>query len=122
MDMELGPFLKKLEKLFLSMNEKYDEAASYYDFHCHGCDENCCMTLFHHHTYLEFFYLKKGFESLSPELKKLVYDRAAKVCRETKKSDQKTGSGKNHVSRQCQRQVCGILSSSHDLQASWNTQ
>ncbi len=89
MDMELKPFLKKLENLFLSMNEKYDEAASYYDFHCHGCDDNCCMTLFHHHTYLEFFYLKKGIDSLSPELKKLVYDRAAKICRETKESEQK---------------------------------
>jgi len=90
-DMALRPFLEKLEKLFLSMNEKYDEAASYYNFHCHGCDENCCMTLFHHHTYLEFFYLKKGFETLSSELKKQVYDRAAEVCREIKESDKTAG-------------------------------
>jgi len=92
--MELGPFLEKLEKLFLSMNEKYDEAASYYDFHCLGCDENCCMTLFHHHTYLEFFYLKKGFETLSYELKKQVNDRAMEVCSETKKIAQKPGSAR----------------------------
>ena len=90
MDMEIKPFLEKLENLFLSMNEKYDEAASYYDFHCHGCDENCCMTLFHHHTYLEFFYLKEGFDILSSELKKLIYERARENCRNKRESDQKT--------------------------------
>lgn len=93
-NLELGPFLEELEMLFLSMNEKYDEAASYYGFHCRGCDENCCKTLFHHHTYLEFFYLKKGIEALSSELKKQVYNRALEVCRETKESNKKTGSAR----------------------------
>jgi Fe-S-cluster containining protein len=93
-EMDLAPFFEKLEKLFLSMNEKYDEAASYYDFHCNGCDENCCMTLFYHHTYLELFYLKKGFETLSFELKKHIYDRAMKVCKETETFDNKTGSNR----------------------------
>jgi Fe-S-cluster containining protein len=93
-NMDLEAFFEKLEKLFLSMNEKYDEAASYYDFHCNGCDDNCCMTLFHHHTYLEFFYLKKGFKALSFELKKHVYDRAMNVCEETKAIDSKTESNR----------------------------
>jgi hypothetical protein len=90
----LEAFLKRLEQLFFSMNEKYDEAASYYDFQCNGCDENCCMTLFHHHTYLEFFFLKKGFEILSSEVKKQIHDRAVKVCQEIKEFISKTGSAR----------------------------
>ncbi len=78
-DVDLKPFLDELESLFLSMNEKYDEAACHYGFHCHGCDDNCCMTLFHHHTYVEFFFLKKGLESLSPELRNTIYNRALEV-------------------------------------------
>jgi hypothetical protein len=93
-NLDLGAFLEKLEKIFLSMNEKYDEAASHYDFQCRGCDENCCMTLFHHHTYLEFFFLKKGFETLSSEIKKQIYDSAVKICRNTKEPDNKTGSAR----------------------------
>jgi Fe-S-cluster containining protein len=89
---ELRPFLEKLEKLFLSMIEKYDEAASYYGFHCHGCDDNCCMTLFHHHTYAEFFYLKEGMETLSSEIKRQVYHRAEEICRQNKQADKKTDS------------------------------
>lgn len=84
---ELSPFLEKLEKLFLSMNEKYDEAASHYGFHCNGCEDNCCMTLFHHHTYLEFFFLKMGFKKLISDLQNQVCLRAEQVCRQQSLSE-----------------------------------
>ncbi|MFO8084477.1 MAG: hypothetical protein R6U27_09175 [Desulfobacterales bacterium] len=76
----LEPFLEALEKIFAAMNAKYDEAASHYGFYCNGCDENCCKTLFYHHTYLEFFYLKNGLHHLSSNLKEHVFTRAVEVC------------------------------------------
>ena len=81
-EIELVPFLEKVGKLFLAMNEKYHETATHYGFHCNGCVDNCCMTLFYHHTYLEFFYLKTGFERLSSHLKNQLHQRAVEVCRQ----------------------------------------
>jgi len=94
MEIELKPFMEKLENLFLSMNEKYDEAASHYGFHCNGCEDNCCMTLFHHHTYLEFFYLKIGFEKLPSDIKKQIYCRAEEIAQNDAESDKKTDSAR----------------------------
>lgn len=84
LDTRLNIFFDKLRSLFTEMDDKYAEAANFYEFHCRGCRNNCCESLFHHHTYLEFFYLKKGFGALSAQVRDNVLKRAQKVVQETR--------------------------------------
>ena len=79
-DPELILHLEKLEQLFVKMDAAYDTAAKQHGFVCNGCEENCCKTLFYHHTFLEFFYLVQGLRKLDAETRKTLYKRAQKVC------------------------------------------
>ena len=86
----MDEFLKRLKELFAAMDEEYVRAVNHYHFKCDGCTDNCCLTRFHHHTSLEYFYLSRGIESLSPPEKDEVLKKARVVCRETAAAD---GSG-----------------------------
>jgi len=74
------PFLKNLIDLYEKMDTRYNEASIHYSFVCRGCDENCCRTKFYHHTYLEYLYLKEGFDALFDEKKHTIIYRARAVC------------------------------------------
>lgn len=74
------------------MDRQYDAAAEYYGFHCKGCEDNCCRTRFHHHTYLEYLYIQTGLNKLARQKKQEVRSRADAVCRIIEKSDQKATS------------------------------
>ncbi len=76
---ELILHLEKLEQLFVKMDAAYDSAAKQHGFVCNGCEENCCKTLFYHHTFLEFFYLVQGLQKLTVETRQALYKRAQKV-------------------------------------------
>lgn len=76
---ELISFLEKLEQLFVKMDAAYDTAAKEHGFVCNGCEENCCKTLFYHHTFLEFFYLAQGLQKLTTDTRQALYKRAQKV-------------------------------------------
>ncbi len=78
-DASLAVFFEKLKALFSSMDEKYAKAAAHYGFVCDGCDDNCCLTRFHHHTFLEFFCLKKAIEELPDNLRKQALEKAKDV-------------------------------------------
>ena len=65
-------FREELMDLYHKMDRRYDEAARHYGFVCSGCEENCCQTKFYHHTYLEYLYLKEGFNTLSKDLKHTI--------------------------------------------------
>ena len=93
-DMKIGihhdvyvPFLSRLKTLFAAMDRKYREAADYYGFQCNGCEDNCCLTRFHHYTLLEYLYLFKGYGLLDTGKQVEVKRRALDVCRETEKAD-----------------------------------
>ena len=85
----LDDFLGRLEEIFSAMDAEYSRAIDHYQFHCDGCTDNCCLTRFHHHTYLEYCYLVSGFERLSPARKDEVLEKARAVCRETAAADEK---------------------------------
>ena len=85
----MDDFLERLRGIFAGMDEEYSRAISHYEFQCDGCTDNCCLTRFHHHTYLEYYYLARGFESLNPVQKDEVLQKAGEVCRETAKADKK---------------------------------
>lgn len=69
-------FFKALKDLFQQMDDAYEKAASDYGFVCSGCDENCCLTRFHHHTHLEYLYLRSGFDGLEKSRQERLVERA----------------------------------------------
>jgi len=54
-------------RLFEKMDSAYAAASDASSFECTGCEENCCLSLFYHHTLLELFYLKEGLKMLDQE-------------------------------------------------------
>jgi len=60
-------YVARLQRLYAEMDLKYDEAAEHYGFKCDGCKVNCCLTRFYHHTYLEYQFIRKGFENLDKD-------------------------------------------------------
>ncbi len=73
------PYLDRLAAIFRKMDERYDEAAGKYGFVCSGCEDSCCKTRFYHHTLIEYFYLKRGFESLRANDRARFFSRALEV-------------------------------------------
>ena len=71
------------------MDREYDRAATHYQFRCDGCPDNCCLTRFHHHTYLEYFYLLGAFEKLETSQQNEIIARAEAICRETVRAEKK---------------------------------
>jgi Fe-S-cluster containining protein len=83
------PFLIRLQKIFSDIDEQYRQKADYYGFNCRGCDDNCCRTLFFHHTYIEFFYLMEGVDNLPPDIRKSLYEKAKAAKRKIAEMNQK---------------------------------
>ena len=75
------PFLERLKRIYGTMDRKYIEAAEYYNFHCTGCEDNCCFTRFYHHTLLEYLYIYEGFKTLDLRKQKKIIQKASDVCR-----------------------------------------
>jgi len=71
------------------MDRQYAEASKHYGFHCKGCEDNCCRTRFYHHTYLEYLYIHAGLKKLGNQRQRELQSRAAVVCRESAKADNK---------------------------------
>ncbi|MDX9785653.1 MAG: hypothetical protein RBT11_02665 [Desulfobacterales bacterium] len=83
----LAAILGRLGGLFLRMEQKYDEAARAYGFHCDGCAENCCETRFYHHTLIEYAFLAQGVETLAQEIRESVLTQAVAVVDKTLAAD-----------------------------------
>jgi Fe-S-cluster containining protein len=69
-------YLNKLEIIYAAMDRSYNKAADAYGFRCTGCKDSCCLTLFHHHTVLEFLYLAKGLKNLSEKSLAIIRQKA----------------------------------------------
>ena len=81
--------IDRLKSVFTAMDQKYREAADHYDFRCTGCDDNCCLTRFYHHTLLEYLYILEGFRTLDNEKQLAIKRRARDVCRKTDEAGEK---------------------------------
>jgi hypothetical protein len=88
-DRYLTACLDRLRDIFAAMDPAYIRAAEHYQFQCDGCTHNCCLTRFYHHTCLEYYYLRRGLESLDARKKSEILLRAEEVCRETAAADEK---------------------------------
>lgn len=72
----LGVFAR-LAELYADMERAYAETASAAGLTCAGCEDNCCLTHFQHHTHVEWAYLWKGMLAL-PEARRAEYLRRAR--------------------------------------------
>jgi len=75
-------FLPRIETVFRDIDRAYRKVAEAYAFRCSGCEDSCCRTHFHHHTFLEFFFLRQGFQQLSEARQHRLVEEAHQVCRQ----------------------------------------
>lgn len=68
----------KLADLYQRMDEAYDQTASAAGFHCAGCQHNCCVSHFQHHTMIEWAYFYQGIMAL-PEGERQRYRSMAQA-------------------------------------------
>jgi len=68
--------VRRLAALYGKMAQAYAKAAPK-DFTCESCGQNCCVSHFQHHTYLEWHYLWEGLNAL-PEAKRAEYQERAR--------------------------------------------
>lgn len=76
-----APLLRQLEALYAEMDAHYAAVADAHAFVCRGCEDNCCLTRFHHHTLVEVAGLYRGFLTLDENQRRGVVQRARAYCR-----------------------------------------
>ncbi len=66
----------RLAALYERMDAAYDMAAQPLGFTCADCAQNCCVSHFQHHTYVEWAYFFQGLEQADPEVSRRIMDAA----------------------------------------------
>jgi Fe-S-cluster containining protein len=69
--------------LYKTMDAQWKTIADAYSFTCNGCKDNCCKSLFYHHTYIEQAFLLHGFNTLASNKKQTILDFAKVYCEKT---------------------------------------
>ena len=67
---------KRLVNLYDLMEREYRATASPIGFTCQDCPQNCCVSFFQHHTYIEWSYLWKGMLMLDKDRREEFLARA----------------------------------------------
>ena len=80
--------LDKVAHLYNRLDAAYGGIAEQYGFVCNGCEENCCETLFFHHTLAEYAYLYSGFNALTSTFQEALVNKAHQVHRQQKPQSQ----------------------------------
>ncbi|MEW5746587.1 MAG: YkgJ family cysteine cluster protein [Nitrospirota bacterium] len=73
--------LQRLGEIFRAIDAIYGAAMRHYRFSCEGCDDNCCVTKFHHHTLIEELYLAEGLALLDEQKRQELLSRAGDVTK-----------------------------------------
>jgi len=68
--------MREILQLFTQMDHAYDATARAAGFECRGCEDNCCLTRFQHHTLMEYLYLQEGLSKLPHDQLIAVTERA----------------------------------------------
>ncbi len=79
----------RLILLYQKMDAAWKESAQKYGFICNGCSDNCCETLFFHHTHMEKAYLRHGIKSLTPSRRKEIKKKARQVIQAMAMAEEK---------------------------------
>jgi Fe-S-cluster containining protein len=54
---------RRLEALYDNMQSEFNAVAGPVGFTCEDCTQNCCVSFFQHHTYVEWAFLWKGLKA-----------------------------------------------------------
>jgi Fe-S-cluster containining protein len=76
-----------LMNLYKDMDDTWNKVALQYDFKCDGCEDNCCKSLFFHHSFIEKAYLLYGLSLLDTDKKKTIISRAQNYYKKTFSQD-----------------------------------
>jgi hypothetical protein len=90
-NLENPHFLDRLRRVFAAMDRAFERAAVFYGFSCNGCEDNCCRSVFFHHTYLEYGFLRSGFGLLPPPIQAQVRTRVRHACGRQSEEDNPGG-------------------------------
>lgn len=77
------PDFASLKTLYKEMDTQWETVANVYSFQCNDCKENCCTSLFYHHTHIEQAYLIYGFKLLEKEQQANIIQKAKAYCEQT---------------------------------------
>ncbi len=66
----------RIAAIYDQMDAAYTVVARHYGFVCQGCEDNCCLTRFRHHTLMEYAYLQWGFAGLDADLRREIRTRS----------------------------------------------
>lgn len=72
-----------IAQLYEKMDTAWNAAAQNYDFQCNGCKDNCCKSLFFHHTHVEKDFLLFGLSKLDQETQQNIKILAEKYYNKT---------------------------------------
>lgn len=72
-----------LVQLYHDMDKAWNQIAQQYGFQCNGCEDNCCLSLFFHHTHAEASFLEFGLQTLPSKDQKHVLTLSRDYCRQT---------------------------------------
>ena len=95
-----------LAALFSDMDRTWDRVASEYGFQCRGCEDNCCFSLFFHHTHVERAYLISGFSELPRADRAEILAKAEDYCTRTFGPEDTAGAALEPASR---KRPCPLL-------------
>lgn len=83
--------LDRVARLFNRLDAAYSRISDQYGFVCHECEDNCCRSLFYHHTIVEYTYLYAGFKALPYHQRQALIEKALRVSHEQNRSGQGSG-------------------------------
>ncbi|AMK10612.1 hypothetical protein [Pseudodesulfovibrio indicus] len=67
---------RKLAAIYDKMVARYDEVAQPIGMSCEGCTDNCCLSFFQHHTYVEWAYMWEGLNKLPADRLETIREKA----------------------------------------------
>jgi hypothetical protein len=69
--------------LYQKMDLAYNQVAARYHFHCNGCKDNCCTSLFFHHTFIEKAFVIQGFSQIEAAIQTQIRHKADDYVKQT---------------------------------------
>lgn len=67
---------RKLAAIYDKMVKQYGEASDAIGLTCDGCNDNCCLSFFQHHTYVEWAYMWEGLNQLPADQLEAIKTKA----------------------------------------------
>ncbi|NDV20402.1 hypothetical protein GO013_13380 [Pseudodesulfovibrio sp. JC047] len=67
---------RKLAAIYDTMVDRYNDVAEPIGMRCDGCGDNCCLSFFQHHTYVEWAYMWEGLKQLPADRLESIKDKA----------------------------------------------